>query len=79
MQLPPCYSKRQLYQRFCYEKGWIAKCNAKGTYPPINQLERTRPFDDENEEMAYGQQEAYPEKSAVGDHFYEHGTHTSHS
>ena len=51
VQLPPCYSKRQLYQRFCYEKGWIAKCNAKGTYPPINQLKR-RPFDDENEEMA---------------------------
>ena len=51
IQLPPCYSKRQLYEKYCFERGWLAKCNAKGTYPALAQLKR-REFDDDNGELA---------------------------
>jgi len=51
IQLPPYYTKRQLYERYCYERGWIGKSNAKGTYPPIQEF-RNRPNDDENGDLA---------------------------
>ena len=58
VQLPPCYSKRQLYQRFCYERGWIAKCNAKGTYPyPLMNLKEGH-LTMNMRIWLYGQQEA---------------------
>ena len=51
IQLPPYYTKRQLYERYYYERGWIGKSNAKGAYPPIHEF-RNRPNDDENGDFA---------------------------
>ena len=50
--LPPHYSKRMLYERFCYEYGYIAKTrSAKGNYSSTA-LFPLRPHDDENGDMA---------------------------
>ena len=32
LELPPSYTKRKLYERFCFENGWIARADAKGNY-----------------------------------------------
>ena len=32
IELPPSYTKRKMYERFCYENGWVAKADARGNY-----------------------------------------------
>ena len=32
IELHPSYTKRKIYERFCYENGWITKSDAKGIY-----------------------------------------------
>ena len=59
LELPPSYTKRKLYERFCFENGWIASADAKGNYSAWNQY-KLRPHDDINEEMA-----AWPSETSV--------------
>ena len=47
MHLPSYYSKRKLYERFCYVSGWEVKAASDGSYPPISQFQ-SRTNDDEN-------------------------------
>ena len=51
VQLPSSYTKRQLYRRFCYESGWIAKPDSVGNYVPVVEYDR-RPFDSEAGEFS---------------------------
>ena len=32
LELPPLYTKRKLYEWYCYENGWIAKSDNRGNY-----------------------------------------------
>ena len=46
IELPSSFTKRGIYERFCYERGWIARSASNGSYPPINKYEE-RPFDND--------------------------------
>ena len=42
MHLPSYYTKRKLYERFCFINGWEIKSARDGSFPPISKLkERT--------------------------------------
>jgi hypothetical protein len=45
VELPSHYSKRTIYERFCYSRGWIAKCTKKGNYGKVADYAK-RPYDD---------------------------------
>ena len=46
IELPSSFTKRSIYERFCYERGSVAKSNSDGSYLPIDKYEK-RPFDDD--------------------------------
>ena len=52
VQLPSCFTKRQLYERYCFSKGWLAKSSSDGSYPPLSQYTR-RPHDDDNRDALF--------------------------
>ena len=35
LELPSYFTKRQLYSRFCYERGWNPQTSARGTHGPL--------------------------------------------
>lgn len=43
MHLPSYYSKRKLYERFCFTLGWEVKSASDGSYPPISDFKKRRP------------------------------------
>ena len=45
IELPSCYSKRQVYARCCYERGWDPRATAKGTHGKTQDYPK-RVFDD---------------------------------
>ena len=45
VELPSAMTSRQLYSKFCFERGWSIQANAKGALPKIKDYPR-RPFDD---------------------------------
>ena len=51
VQLPSCYTKRQMYKNYCFGRGWIAKSDHKGNYSVISDYTRRR-NDDELGDMA---------------------------
>ena len=51
IQLPSYFSKRSLYERYCYENGWIARSRNDGSYPSVKDYPR-RENDDHDEELA---------------------------
>ncbi len=46
VELPSCYSKRSLFEQFCYERGYVVKPSAKGNYGEVDNFE-PRPFDED--------------------------------
>ena len=60
LELPPSYSKRKLYERFCFEHGWIARANAKGNYKEWRNYPE-RVHDDHLGDMASWPQSSYPQ------------------
>ena len=48
VHLPSYYSKRQLYEMFCYQNGWEIKSFSDGSYPPVDQFPMRKNDDDEN-------------------------------
>ena len=38
MHLPSYYTKRKLYEQFCYVSGWEIKAASDGPYPPFTQF-----------------------------------------
>ena len=51
LHLPSFYSKRKLYERFCYMNGWEIKSACDGSYPPLSQYQPRKNDDDENETL----------------------------
>ena len=51
LQLPSFYSKRQLYERYCYDRGWEVRAFNDGSYPPVKKYKR-RKNDFEDGDMA---------------------------
>ena len=51
IQLPSSFTKRQIYAKYCYNSGWIAKCDYKGNYSSLGNY-RMRENDEYNGEMA---------------------------
>ena len=35
MYLPSYYTKRKIYERFCFINGWEIKSASDGSYPPV--------------------------------------------
>ena len=49
--LPAFYSKRKMYEEFCFINGWKVKSDNRGVYPRLKDYPE-QPFDDENGDMA---------------------------
>ena len=45
-ELPPSYTKRKLYERYCFQKGHKIKADADGSYPKVEQYPPRTDFDD---------------------------------
>ena len=46
MHLPSYYTKRKIYERFCFISGWEVKSASDGSYPPVTEFkERTNDHD----------------------------------
>ena len=48
IHLPSYYGKRQLYETFCYESGWVAKLHSDGLYPHLDNFPLRKNDDDVN-------------------------------
>lgn len=48
IHLPSYYTKRQLYETFCYQSGWEIKSFSDGSYPPLDQFPLRKNDDNEN-------------------------------
>ena len=48
IHLPSYYTKRQLYETFCYQSGWEIKLFGDGSYPPLDQFPLRKNDDNEN-------------------------------
>ena len=46
VELPSCFSKRQLYCRFLYGCGWVVKPKGNGSFGPINEYKLREDSDD---------------------------------
>ena len=45
VELPSSFSKRQVYSRYCFQRGWVVRADAKGCLPKLKDYQR-RPFND---------------------------------
>ena len=45
VELPSSFTKRQLYSRYCFQRGWVVYADAKGCLPKLKDYPR-RPFND---------------------------------
>ena len=46
VELPSCFSKRQLYCKFLYECGWVVKPKGNGSFGPIKEYDLQKDGDD---------------------------------
>ena len=60
MHLPSYYSKRQIYERFCFVSGWEVKPASDRSYPPVAELKKR---DNDNEDISDERMSLWPEGS----------------
>ena len=45
-ELPPSYTKRKLYERYCFQRGHKVKADAEGSYPKVEEYPARTEYDD---------------------------------
>ena len=53
MHLPSYYSKRKLYERFCFTLGWEVKSASDGSYPPLSDFKKRVPDNTQIDDETY--------------------------
>ena len=60
MHLPSYYTKRRLYERFCFVSEWEVKPSSDSSYPPVAEFKER---DNDNEDISDERMSLWPEGS----------------